>query len=165
MLPIVITIAFFILVIPYNITMSIKGRRNDALDVGDTLLVGALILGISAVITLIGSLVVTETAAQYVVTDNYYELTPISDGVYGYTDRKGTDRDSVYYLDEKGNIKMIELTSYDTVIYSDKYKPYYSATLTDTEDEMLRYLFWNMESTEVTVCVPPGSIVEEPDIK
>lgn len=165
MLPLVITIAFFILVIPYNIIMSIKGRKHEVLDIGDTLLIGALILGASAVVTLIGSLVVTETAAQYVVTDNYYELTPISDGVYGYTDRKGTDRDSVYYLDEKGNIKMIELTSYDTVIYSDKYKPYYSATLTDTEDEMLRYLFWNMESTEVTVCVPPGSIVEEPGVK
>ena len=165
MLPIVITIAFFILVIPYNIIMSIKGRKHEVLDIDDTLLIGALILGASAVVTLIGSLVVTETAAQYVVTDNYYELTPISDGVYGYTDRKGTDRDSVYYLDEKGDIKMIEVSSYANVIYSDKYKPYYSATLIDTEDEMLRYLFWNMASTEVTICVPPGSIVEEPDIK
>lgn len=165
MLPIVITIAFFILVIPYNITMSIKGRRNEALDVGDTLLIGALVLLASGVFTLIGSLVVTETAAHYVVTDDYYELTPITDGVYGYTDRKGTDRDSVYYLDEKGDIKIIEFTNYANVIYSDKHKPYYSASLIDTEDEMLRYLFWNMASTEVTICVPPGSIVEEPDIK
>ncbi len=165
MLPIVITIAFFILIILYNITMSIRGKRNDILDFGDILLTGALVLLASGLVTLIGSLVVSETAAQYVVTDNYYELTPISDGVYGYTDRKGTDRDSVYYLDEKGDIKIIEFTNYANVIYSDKHKPYYSATLTDTEDEMLRYLFWNMESTEVTICVPPGSIVEEPDIK
>lgn len=165
MLPLVITIAFFILVIPYNIIMSIKGRRNDTLDIGDTLLIGALILGASAVITLIGSLVVTKTAAQCVVTDNYYELTPIDDGVYGYTDRKGTDRDSVYYLDEKGDIKIIEFTNYANVIYSDKHKPYYSKVLIDTEDEMLRYLFWNIAGSEVTICVPPGSIVEEPDIK
>ena len=165
MLPIVITVAFFILIFPYNFIMSIKGRRNDIIDFGDILLIGALVLLASGVITLIGSLIVTETAAQYVVTDNYYELTPIADGVYGYTDRKGTDRDSVYYLDDKGNIKMIEYGSYTNVIYTDKYKPYYSETLTDTEDEMLRYLFWNMESTEMTVCVPPGSIVEEPDIK
>ena len=165
MLPIVITIAFFVLIIPYNVIMSIKGRRHDVLDFGDILLTGALVLLASGLITLIGSLVVTETAAQYVVTDNYYELTPISDGVYGYTDRKGTDRDSVYYLDEKGDIKIIEFTNYANVIYSDKHKPYYSATLIDTEDEMLRYLFWNMASTEVTICVPPGSIVEEPDIK
>lgn len=165
MLPIVITVAFFILIIPYNFIMSIKGRRNDVLDFGDILLTGALVLLASGLITLLGSLIVTETAAQYVVTDNYYELTPIADGVYGYTDRKGTDRDSVYYLDDKGNIKMIEYNSYTNVIYTDKYKPYYSETLTDTEDEMLRYLFWNMESTEMTVCVPPGSIVEEPDIK
>lgn len=165
MLPIVITVAFFILIIPYNFIMSIKGRRNDVLDFGDILLTGALVLLASGLITLFGSIIVTETAAQYVVTDNYYELTPIADGVYGYTDRKGTDRDSVYYLDDKGNIKMIEYGSYTNVIYTDKYKPYYSETLTDTEDEMLRYLFWNMESTEMTVCVPPGSIVEEPDIK
>ena len=165
MLPIVITVAFFILIIPYNFIMSIKGRRNDIINFGDILLIGALVLLASGVITLIGSLIVTKTAAQYVVTDNYYELTPIADGVYGYTDRKGTDRDSVYYLDDKGNIKMIEYGSYTNVIYTDKYKPYYSETLTDTEDEMLRYLFWNMESTEITVCVPPGSIVEEPDIK
>lgn len=165
MLPIVITIAFFILIVIYNITMSIRGRKHDILDIGDALLTGLLVLGISAVITLIGSLLVTETAAQYVVTDDYYELTPITDGVYGYTDRKGTDRDSVYYLDEKGDIKIIEFTNYANVIYSDKHKPYYSATLIDTEDEMLRYLFWNMAGTEVTICVPPGSIVEEPDIK
>ena len=165
MLPIVITIAFFILVIPYNIIMSIKGRRNDIIDLGDILLIGALVLLASGVITLIGSLIVTKTAAQYVVTDNYYELTPIADGVYGYTDRKGTDRDSVYYLDDKGNIKMIEYGSYTNVIYTDKYKPYYSETLTDTEDEMLRYLFWNMNDTDKVVCVPPGSSVEEPDIK
>ena len=165
MLPLVITIAFFILVIPYNIIMSIKGRRNDVLDIGDVLLTGALVLLASGVVTLIGSLVVTETAAQYVVTDNYYELTPISDGVYGYTDRKNTDKDSVYYLDDKGNIKMIEYGNYTDVIYTDKYKPYYSETLTDTEDEMLRYLFWNMNDTDKVVCVPPGSIVEEPDIK
>lgn len=165
MLPIVITIAFFILVIPYNINMSIKGRRNDVLDIGETLLTGALVLLASGLVTLIGSLVVSETAAQYVVTDNYYELTPIDDGVYGYINRKGTDRDSVYYLDEKGNIKIIEYGSYTDVIYTDKYKPYYSETITDTEDEMLRYLFWNMNDTDRVVCVPPGSIVEEPDIK
>ena len=165
MLPLVITIAFFILVIPYNTIMSIKGRRNDILDFGDILLTGALVLLASGLITLIGSLVVSETAAQYVVTDNYYELTPIDDGVYGYTDRKNTDRDSVYYLDDKGNIKIIEYGSYTDVIYTDKYKPYYSETLTDTEDEMLRYLFWNMNDTDKVVCVPPGSIVEEPDIK
>ena len=165
MLPIVITVAFFILVIPYNIIMSIKGRRHDVLDFGDVLLIGALVLGVSALITFIGSLAISETAAQYVVKDNYYELTPIDDGVYGYTDRKDTDRDSVYYLDEKGNIKMIEYGSSTDVIYTDKYKPYYRETLTDTEDEMLRYLFWNINDTDKVVCVPPGSIVEEPDIK
>lgn len=165
MLPIVITIAFFILIILYNITMSIRGKRNDILDFGDILLTGALVLLASGLVTLIGSLVVSETAAQYVVTDNYYELTPISDGVYGYTNRKGTDKDSIYYLDEQGNIKIIEIKRNADIIYSDKYKPYYSEKLVDTEDEILRYLFWNLNSTEVTVCVPPGSIVEEPDIK
>lgn len=165
MLPIVITIAFFILIILYNITMSIRGKRNDILDFGDILLTGALVLLASGLVTLIGSLVVSETAAQYVVTDNYYELTPISDGVYGYTNRKGTDKDSIYYLDEQGNIKIIEIKRNADIIYSDKYKPYYSEKLVNTEDEILRYLFWNLNSTEVTVCVPPGSIVEEPDIK
>lgn len=165
MLPVVITIAFFIFIIPYNIIVSVKGRKRDVFDIGDALFTGALVLLASGLFTLIGSLVVSETAAQYVVTDNYYELTTIADGVYGYTDRKGTDRDSVYYLDDKGNIKMIEISSYTDVIYTDKYKPYYSETLTDTEDEMLRYLFWNMSDTDRVVCVPPGSIVEEPNIK
>lgn len=165
MLPIVVTIAFFILVIPYNIIMSALGRKNAIVDLEDILMIGILFLVVSTFITLLGSIIVSDAAARYVVTDDYYELTPIADGVYGYTDRKGTDRDSVYYLDEKGDIKMIEINNDVDVIYSDKYKPYYSMTLTDTEDELLRYLFWNMEGTEATVCVPPGSIIEEPNIR
>ena len=165
MLPIVATIAFFIFIIPYNIIMSVLGKERNVIDFEDILMTGALVFVASGLITLIGSLFVSETAAQYVVTDDYYELTPIADGVYGYTDRKGTDKDSVYYLDEQGNIKIIEVKRNADIIYSDKYKPYYSATLIDAEDEILRYLFWNLNGTEVTVCVPPGSIVEEPDIR
>lgn len=165
MLPIVATIAFFIFVIPYNIIMSVLGKERNVIDFEDVFFTSALVFVASALITLIGSLFVSETAAQYVVTDNYYELIPIADEVYGYTDRKGTSRDSVYYLDEKGDIKIIELDNSADIIYSDKYKPYYSKKLVDTENEILRYLFWNLNSTEVTICVPPGSIVEEPDIK
>lgn len=165
MLPIVATLAFFIFIIPYNIIMSVLGKERNVIKFEDIFPTSALVFVASGLITLIGSLFVSETAVQYVVTDNYYELTPIVDGVYGYTDRKGTSMDSVYYLDEKGDIKIVELDNNADIIYSDKYKPYYSEKLVDTENEILRYLFWNMNGTEVTVCVPPGSIIEESDIR